>query len=41
MVIKNTAAPINNIGIIDSKVSLDILLTSSVPIDEPTNDKTK
>ena len=34
-VIKNIAAPINNIGITESNVSLDILLTNIVPILDP------
>ena len=40
-VIKNIAALINNIGITDSKVSLEILLTSNVPIEDPVNANTK
>ena len=39
LVIKKIAAPINNIGIIDSSVSLEILLTSNVPTPEPIKDK--
>ena len=40
-VIKNIAALINNIGITDSKVSLEILLTSNVPIEDPVNANAK
>ena len=38
VVIKNIAAPINNIGITESNVSLDILLTNIVPILAPTKE---
>ena len=39
--IKNIAAAINKIGMTDSKVSFDILLTNNVPILEPTNESKK
>ena len=39
LVIKNIAAPIRSIGITDSKVSFEILLTSRVPTPDPMNDK--
>ena len=40
-VIKNIAALISKIGMTDSRVSLEILLTSNVPIDDPVNANTK
>ena len=40
-VIKNIAAPINNIGITESNVSLDILLTNIVPILDPIKESIK
>ena len=40
-VIKNIAALINKIGMTDSSVSFEILLTSNVPIEDPVNANTK
>ena len=40
-VIKNIAALINKIGMTDSRVSFEILLTSNVPIEDPVNANTK
>ena len=39
-VIKNIAALINKIGMTDSRVSFEILLTSNVPIEDPVNANT-
>ena len=39
--IKNIAALINKIGMTDSRVSFEILLTSNVPIEDPVNANTK
>ena len=40
-VINNIAAPIYNIGIMDSRVSFDIRLTSKVPTLDPIKESTK